>query len=323
MRKVFYLVGIALTLGLVSCEKKDEINMLKTTSQNEVLVFDGYCIQDGYLKFDTQESYDKKLDELYSATPDQLKQWRAQLPFKTLEEWYQEENIPEYVYIDAVSDIPVSHRNINKLSEREASLFNEQGIVMIGNKILKIEGKYIYEINNGDFSLVSDIENGKEISPDFVTKERHTILLDEDDDDKLKAKKIKDRTLVFYISANERVFIAFEGVIENKKITFEMRGKYQSKNFLGWGVDPTTYNFSWGSISVEGTCGSNRINFVGERVFNTNYVLFKLNKERKWDYALTATFYYKATNRKAYMGDWEKQGQETNTEGSYVMQCRK
>lgn len=240
MKKSMIMFAVATLIGFTACEKENEINA-PNTSKNDMLVFDGYTIQDGYLKFDSQESYDKSYKQLSQLSDDKLKEWNDNLPIKTLYTVYYENNIPEFFVTDyeLEYEAPTYIINDKRTTDVFATMLNVHGVVMYGETLIKVQDEFLYKITDCDSLTAKLIANGANI-PNTLKYEkiRHTTELYESETPKTHAKSYNDRTNLFYVSKTVRDHVIFKarksGNGSSYQLILQMKGMRQNRVLGVW-----------------------------------------------------------------------------------------
>jgi hypothetical protein len=241
------------------------------------------------------------------------------LSFKSLETKYQEDKIEKYITNGVPEDEMDYQLNTKRLNSSLASMFNEKGVLVINDTILKIKDEYLFTITNGDFSLLEKIDNDTNYESKYVIKQMHTIKLAATmniSPDGMQ-KTISDRTLVFYTSSKTREAVTFEAFLSVGYIRFEMEGRCQKKSWLGWILSESS-PLVYGRINGTGTCGGATINTNNPTVydFETVFMQFYVGTSNPLPFDLTVTYNYKKTNLTAYIDEWL--GTLNSTEGTFV-----
>jgi hypothetical protein len=316
MKKVIFIFAIILT-ALTSCEKEEVTIATSNLSNNQISK--GFVIENGYIKFDNINAYMALYESLSGATEAELNKWNVTLPFKSLEVKYNENKTSDYIS-DSNSNETISPKlNTNRLNSVLASMFNDKGVLVINDTILKIKNEYLYTITNGDFALLDEIENDSDLKDDNVLRTLHTIRLKETNNSEPEGlqKSIDDRTLVFYTSKKTREHVTFEAYLSGGFIRFEMKGWYQYKGWFGWELFPDASPMVYAQINANGTHGDNNVNTNNPAIENVKAlnIGFYVGSNPTVPFNLNVTFSYKKTNSKAYIHEWE--GTETTTAGTY------
>jgi len=261
-------------------------------------------------------------EKLSSASKLELEIWNKNLPFKSLELKYNEDNIQMYVADNNLTNEMGEQLNTKRLNPTLASLFNENGVLVINDTILKIKDEFLYTITNGDFSLLEKIDNNINFKNEYISKGLHTIKLEptKDLNSDGQQKAISDRTYVFYTSSKTRESVNFDATLSNGYIRFEMNGRYQKKGLLGW-ISSTSSPMVYGKINAKGTHGSLDINTNNETFYNVETVFLEYyvgSGSSKVTFNLDVTYTYKKTNSTAKIHEWGDDGISTTTAGTFT-----
>lgn len=306
---------LIIIFALTSCDK-NELNNLET-----IKVKNGYSIENGYIKFENINEYKALYEKLSNASKLELEIWNKNLPFKSLELKYNEDNIQMYVADNNSTNEMGEQLNTKRLNPTLASLFNENGVLVINDTILKIKDEFLYTITNGDFSLLEKIDNNINFKSENISKELHTIKLEptKDLNPDGQQKEISDRTYVFYTASDERESVNFDADISGGFLTIKMNGRHQNKSgILGW-IFSSSSSMVYGKINATGTHGSLNINTNNETFYNVETVSLKYyvgSGSSKVPFDLNVTYTYKKTNNTAYIHKWK--GTSTTTAGTFT-----
>jgi len=300
---------LLLSVFLYSCETEE----VQTTivSQPE------FQTQNGYFNFKSINEYRKVYEKISSLNSVELENWRSKLPFKTLEAKYEKEGINMYILDNTTDDFNYK-LNTKRVNSILASLYNENGVMVINDTIYKIKDEYQYTIANGDFTLLEKIDNNCESDCKSIQKQKHTISLEPTKNTNPEGlqKVISDRTLVFYTSATTREFVTFEGYVSGGFIRFEMTGQYQDK-FIVW-LPNVKDELVYGKIDSRGTWNNQIVNTNNPYFYNedSKFVYFYIGSPAMITFDLDVTYSYKKTNATAYINEWK--GTLNSTEGSFT-----
>jgi len=310
--KYFFSV-LMIIFALTSCDKEELNNFESNKAEN------GYTIENGYIKFQSIGEYKTLYEKLSNLNNEALTDWNNNLSFKTLEVKYEEDKIEKY-FSNGVPEGEMSYQlNTKRLNSHLASMFNEKGVLVINDTILKIKDEFLFTITNGDFSLLEKIDNDTNYESKYVIKQMHTIKLaatmNTSSDGMQKA--ISNRTPVFYTSSKTREAVTFEAYLSGGYIKFEMEGRYQKKSWLGWILSESS-PLVYGRINGSGTCGGATINTNNptEDDCITLIMQFYVGAYDPLPFDLTVTYNYKKTDLTAYIDEWL--GTLNSTEGTFV-----
>ena len=134
---------LIIIFALTSCDK-NELNNFET-----IKVKNGYSVENGYIKFENINEYKALYEKLSNASKLELEIWNKNLPFKSLELKYNEDNIQMYVADNNLTNEMGEQLNTKRLNPTLASLFNENGVLVINDTILKVKNEFLYSITNG------------------------------------------------------------------------------------------------------------------------------------------------------------------------------
>lgn len=156
MKKIIYIFTIALIV-LSSCDK-NEIDALKLNQDfrnaQNIVTYSGYKIENGYIRFDNIESYDSITKAMSNFSNTELIGFKSSLGFTSLYDVYNKLGSP----IDSTN---------NRVKDDNLSiLLNQNGILMVGDSILKIVGENAYIITDANFSTLDKISKGIDVTHD-------------------------------------------------------------------------------------------------------------------------------------------------------------
>jgi len=303
-----FLCILFLSIFLYSCEN-DEV--ITNTSNSE------FETKNGYIEFKSINEYKKTYEKISTLSEDELREWRNNLPFQTLESVYENANIPTYIP-DSTNEDNIYKLNTKRLNPTLASLYNKDGILVINDTIYKIKNEFLYKITNGDLKLINQIDKNSISNWGAIQKELHTIRLTPTKQSVSNEllKNISDRTMVFYVSSTRREFMAFDAYVSGAYIRFEQNGQFQTKTIF-W-LPNAADEFVYAKINANGTFGPDNINLTGPTFsgIKSMGLQFFIGSPAVTAFDLNITYYYKKTNSTAYLNSWR--GTSTTTEGSFT-----
>lgn len=308
-------ITFVLTLLFVvqSCDKKSEV----------VEIDLGYSIEEGFFRFRSINDYVKLYQKLSFMTEENLKNWNLSLGFRTLETMYNENYIESYNKVFDENGEEDYVFNTERLNPVLASIFNENGIMVVADTIWKIKDEHLFLVLNGDFSVIKKIDQGEKLDNNVV-KRKHTISIEpqfESGHDEMNKVNTSDRTLVFYTSSTTREFVRFEAYESAGVLFFELNGRMQTRKFLtGW-ISSSYSPLVYGRINVVGNIGGNSINTNNSNVYDASriYQTFWVGMgTTRFPFSLNVTFNYKKTDSIAYTGSWGSSGVQHTTEDVFT-----
>lgn len=312
------LTGLLFIFALVSCDKNDEILNQQNTNTNL-----GYTTENGYFKFQSSKEYKALANKLSKMTNKELDEWNKSLPFKSLETNYQENNVERHIFIENDSNSIICKLNTNRLAARSASLFNENGILVINDTIYKIKGEYLFKITNNDFQALKKIESDSNIGSANITKELHTISLNNTNTaaifsgKQLTKNNISDQSLMYYINSKRREFMTYDAYYEpsDGNIHLDLDGHFQRK-VLFW-LTPTGDEFVYAQFLLNGTWAGQTVNWISPITYGQGHAEFKFLVGNPFNipFDLNLTYKYRKNGGTAYFGSWNS-GNMTTTEAS-------
>jgi hypothetical protein len=207
---------------------------VQTYSQGNVPNFE---IVNGHLKFESESDYIAVYNSLSDKNKRELIAWSETNSYTSLLSWYRNVDsiaystfVPDHDYEPGEDFIDKSER----ISDPQlATLFNNDGIVLVGDTIFKLRGKYIYKILNGDSANAEEIDNATDIaSLEYIPHFQHTI--------KLQSRlRNENRSNVISVTSKRREFVEFHHEISEIAlgvIRFRawMSGQAQTKTLFWW-----------------------------------------------------------------------------------------
>jgi hypothetical protein len=189
--------------------------------------------------------------------------------------------IPSRDYEPGESPIDKSERMANL---QLSTLFNNEGMVIINDTILKVRGIYVYVIGYEDFEKVNEVENAMDITfLDYIPHYKHTIAAQS------RQRNNYSRTPVINVSSSRREFTEFHYdysllfPVVNSDVPapcyFQayMEGQAQTKSLGIWwpNFDDEIYegavmvnSVNGESMNFELIYGHNSVNIYGPIVYN-------------------------------------------------------
>jgi hypothetical protein len=226
---IFSIVSILAVLNY-SCNELDD----EAVSKYEISNGD-FIVKNGYLKFNNSACFLNTVSNLSNMKYEDIVKWKSKYPFVSLQEMYDNRS----ALLRETNDSTLL--DSNELSSIVlTNLFNERGILLIGDTIIKINGELSCVIVDGDFNTLQSIEMGADLSElKNVKIENHTIKLSSGDDDvQLRSTQ---RTIVHNVSSKRREYVSFTTEVNNVNgmlfLYADMRGHAQTKDLFWWGFN--------------------------------------------------------------------------------------
>lgn len=236
-----------------SCDELDDMAGSKYEISNG-----DFIVKNGYLKFNNSASFLNTVSYLSIMKYEDIVKWKSKYPFVSLQEMYDNRS----ALLRETNDSTLL--DSNELSSIVlTNLFNERGILLIGDTIIKINGELSCIIVDGDFNTLQSIEMGADMSMlKNVKIQNHTIkLCSSDEDVQLRSTQ---RTAVHNVSSKRREYVSFTtevNIVDGMLFLYaDMRGHAQTKDLFWWG-----FNFADEFVSAELS-----INSGGYYTFDTN-----------------------------------------------------
>ena len=235
-------------------------------------------VKDGYLVFQNMDSF-KSTVALLSAMPNyKQKIWSSRFDYIPLETKYDKEDA-------LLANTEGLDMDANRISSKIFTLlFNERGILMIGNTIVKIQDQYAYSITDGDFSTLEKIEKGENLSNlNNIKMYAHTRKLSKVQNSLLRDARTSD---ILWSSSNRREYVKYIteiNVIDGATfLVGELHGRAQNKFTFFWGLafDDEMVNTKISLVSGTWTyyeapeISFNFESFTGATLYNVEYVGF-------------------------------------------------
>lgn len=230
MKKVILFCAISmLALFYYSCDEHDDVTGINYESSNE-----NFIVKDGYLRFNNSACFLNTVSSLSNLQYDDIVKWKSKYAFVSLQEMYDNRS----ALLRETNDSTLFDQN-ELSSIILTNLFNERGILLIGDTIIKIKEEHSYVIVDGDFNTLQSIEMGADLSElKNVNIEKHTIkLCSSDDDVQLRSTQ---RTAVYNVSSKRREYVSFTTEVNDVSgmlfLYADMRGHAQTK-LVWWGFN--------------------------------------------------------------------------------------
>jgi hypothetical protein len=247
MKTIYFHILILSTLFFFfeSCNKEDDVasfipeesgNIL-TRSQVDIPDFE---VENGCLKFQNESDYVAMYSSLLSQNKAELLTWSASNGYTSLLARYTNEDsiayatfVPDHDYEPGEEFIDTSER---VLDPQLATLFNSDGLVLVGDTVFKIRGIYVYKIPDGDSAKANEIDNATDDEAlDYIPHFRHTT--------KLQSRlRNYERSPVISVTSSRREFVNFEqhkSEVTSNVFKFRswMSGRAQCKTLGIWMPD--------------------------------------------------------------------------------------
>lgn len=234
-----------------------------------------FKVKNGLLTFKNESDYVAMFYYLTGKGEKELFEWSKANGYTSLLNEYAIKDsifmstfIPTRDYEPGESPIDKSERITDPVF---ATLFNNNGIVLVGDTIYKLRGEYVYLISDKELAKLDEINKAKDKkSLNHIPSFQHTIKPGGGDKVSLRSGNY-ERSNVFYVNSTFRVFVNFysdyKRISNNSALTHRsyMSGRKQTK-VLVWLPD-TSDPISSGRINSVAE-GYNGISFTVAGVFN-------------------------------------------------------
>jgi hypothetical protein len=236
--------------SLTDCTKNDTNNLsTETPKTGEYL--------NGMRYFSNIKDIITLSDSLRKLTSSQLKAWNEQQQVKTLYTSFRRIDDEASMGILNIPDSATFEEERRyRINDADASLLNENGMMMYGDTIVVANGRYTYYVGNKDLSLANKIADGAVIGiSKKVRKKQHCFLLNltRPTDGRMKSPSLDARTETYRISSKSRAYVCFTGEFDDSwtdYVRLKIIGRYQKK-VLFW-LTPTNASLEYGCIDVTG-----------------------------------------------------------------------
>jgi len=316
MKKLFCLfyAFIALLFCLVSCKQEifdqqviadSDYEGVQTRSQR----VDGYQmpltappdfkVVNGHLAFKNDKDYAAMFHYFIGKTEEDLIKWsRTEGYTSMLDDYVQQDSVFMSTFI-ATRDYEPGESPIDKhgriTDPAFTSLFNADGVLLVGDTIYKLRGDFIYLIPLGDSQKIDEVSSARDASSlSYIPHFQHTFYPE--------PTRNHSRSLVFNVSSTLRVFANFHS--DYKRINYNtalthrsyMSGRKQNK-VVFWMPDVSN-PISQGRINsvCEGFNGSTWTVvgwFNGWDIYNTVDIYGATITQNVGTYRFTETFILK------------------------------
>ncbi|MFV0272913.1 MAG: hypothetical protein ACK5HZ_14815 [Macellibacteroides fermentans] len=257
---LFKVVLSILLIPTFSCTNNlPEVNFAETNNakvDTRSAISSEFFVANGYLHFNNQCSYEKVFKEIFSLDKESLLSWSAKNNFTSLLSYYEKnDSIDQYRVADIVS----------------ATLFNEEGLLSIGDSLYQVVNDYVYIIKENNYRVVNAIKENPE---NFKSSRfKHTEYLVPFQG----TKSVSDgsRSYVIQVNRKRREYANFEvsksiNAIGLAIVNIKLIGRAQKKG-LWWG---TSFNdeMDWGQIVCNGMLINDKVpvkGVIGPKVTNS------------------------------------------------------
>jgi hypothetical protein len=214
-KKMFFSLSLsALFSFLFSCSQevietpKPAENVATSVPTRSQSITSAFEIVDGYLKFQNERDYIAAYNSLLDKNKKELLIWSEANGYSSLLSYYKDKDaialatfVPDHDYEPGEEFIDTSERVSDPVF---ATLLNSNGIVLVGDTIFKLHGKYVYKILNGDSEKAKEIDNAiNSTSLDYIPHFQHTIKLQ-------PMLKNASRSGVIMVTSTRREFVEFK-----------------------------------------------------------------------------------------------------------------
>lgn len=247
---IFSLVSIFI---LTSCSKDVDNLNIDAGKDNKLVaantIGQDFNVVDGCLHFDNMEVYNNLSESLNGKNEEELLAWSKTNGYTSLLDSYKKMNAS---LINENIEYNEDEELLEMSNRIDATLFNDEGILYVGDTIYKVIDDYVYIINDANPDKIAEIVNSSDRSqyPRF----KHTEYLFSSSATKAEVSK-GERSLIIDVSSKRREFVRFyvststnvNGILF---VNIRMVGQAQKKG-LWWGR-PFDDEMNWGQIVCDG-----------------------------------------------------------------------
>lgn len=267
MFKGFFKIAVAaFSVFLVSCSNEGDLDIVPPSgnAQTRAIQTSDFTVENGYLSFVNMEAYNKVVEMLDGKNQNELLTWSNGQGYNSLLKTYcKAESLLVETEGDETNELP----KFKMANEKFASLFNENGIMLINDSIYKAIDDYVYIIGNRDFDTLEKLEksSGNYESLPVISRYRHT--------EPLKVEKSTrgvsdgDRSFVIDVSSKRREYANFNVSLSTSSsgqlyLDISLEGRGQKKK-LWWGT-AFSDEFEWAQFTCLGGSINDKIPFTGK-----------------------------------------------------------
>lgn len=289
MNKIYSFALSALFLSFIACNKEEVVQNVEISSpqtrtlptilQDPAQIL--FEVVDGYLKFQTVDDYLSTYTSLDGKSKHELLAWSEENGYFSMLKQYREEDsiacaafVPDHDFEPGDKLVDDSER---VLDIQLATLFNNEGMVFIGDTIYKLHGKYVYRVLETDYATLEEIDNATDVeSLDYIPHHQHTMRLDIPPMPPLALDgpmrvNYTSRSTIINVSSKRREFVDFTGQITavtplQNRFKAYMTGQAQTKSLGIW----------WPNFDDEIVSGSVRNDVYTRGAYNNGEALLTL-----------------------------------------------
>lgn len=277
MSNLFKVLSIVFCAFFISCSDiLDGGDMPNQYPQTRAYLLQDFVLENGCLNFKDKAAYINVLTTLNEKSKTELIAWSTNNGFNSL--------LASYEYSNSLEDSENSVSLYEMADEAAATLFNDDGLLVINDTIYKVVNEYVYIIPGKDFDSLQDME--KIIHSPASMKYQHTQYLQPA---VLTRSSVSggERSLIIKVSKKRREYAEFDVSKSYSKITgmafanIKLKGRAQKKH-MWWGL-PFDDELVWGQVNCDGV-------LINERVAKPGAVspLVRNQKETSVSIPLTA-----------------------------------
>lgn len=253
MSNLFKVLSIVFCAFFVSCSDiLDEKDTQGRLYQTRAFFAQDFVLENGCLNFKDKVSYMNVLTTLNGKSKTELITWSTNNGFNSL--------LASYECYNSGEDDEKSTSVYEMADEAAATLFNENGLLVINDTIYKVINEYVYIIPGKDFDFLQDIDKINN-SPASM-KYQHTQYLQPV---VLTRSSVSggERSFMIQVSKKRREYAEFDVSKSYSKITgmafanIKLKGRAQKKKM--WWKLPFDDELVWGQVNCDGILINDRV----------------------------------------------------------------
>lgn len=209
-------ISVALfSVLLISCSSDSDLDNLTSVqtldnAQTKVVSTQEFVVENGCFNFSSMESFNTLVEELSNKSEDELLNWSSLFGINSLLQSYKNFDTSCILLQDSEEEAEESvipNRMANKVF---ASLYNNNGLLIINDTIFKVIDEYVYSVAYADKSKLDHLVNdpSKYISLSGVSRFKHTQRMELASS--VRSVSGGDRSYVIDVSGSRREYANFE-----------------------------------------------------------------------------------------------------------------
>ena len=258
-----FIYGMLGIFSLFSCTESEDIIHVDelSTLQTRSVLDSPISVIDSCLHIKDMDSYEALTNTLNNKTEDELIDWSKDKHYTSLLESYT--NLKELSIIDENKIDTIEQNRLS--SEVEATLFNQNGLLVVADTIYKVIDEYVYKVNIADVDLLDDIISNPDEYQSIRYKHTEKLVCVSET---YSSVSDGERSLMIDVSSKRREYVKFfvststkaNGV---KYVKLKMQGQAQKKGPLRRWKLPFDDELVWGQIHCDGILVNDNMSHPG------------------------------------------------------------